>query len=153
MARDPSHLHNRRKDGRHDSAPGEPAERHYHTFDFSVEVRIIESLRAPQLRTYYKLIQPLVEQRQSISPPADGTADEYYCRWYKITDTVNYLSLKLYSGRVKYNACFHNLKEGLQTNVYAPFGLSINRRWIVNRSLLEEPRQAVEVVYPQVAFN
>jgi hypothetical protein len=90
-------------------------------------------------------LNPLVEQRHSIKPPADATPEEYHCRWYQMTDKVNYLPLGLYSGRVTYNACFHNLADGLQTHVYAPLGLSIKRRWTVGGSLPGEPRTAVEL--------
>jgi hypothetical protein len=87
----------------------------------------------------------LVEQRHSIKPPADATPEEYHCRWYQMTDKVNYIPLGLYSGRVTYNACFHNLADGLQTHIYAPLGLRIKERWTVGGSLPGEPRKAVEL--------
>jgi hypothetical protein len=87
----------------------------------------------------------IVEQRHSIKPPADATPEEYHCKWYQMTDKVNYLPLGLCSGRVTYNACFHNLADGLQTHVYAPLGLSIKGRWTVGGSLPGEPRTAVEL--------
>jgi hypothetical protein len=90
-------------------------------------------------------LNPLVEQRHSIKPPADATPEEYHCRWYQMTDKVSYLPLGLFSGRVTYNACFHNLADGLQTHVYAPFGLSIKGRWTVGGSLPGEPIKAVEL--------
>jgi hypothetical protein len=90
-------------------------------------------------------LKPLVEQRHTIKPPADATPEEYHCRWYQMTDKVNYLPLGLYSGRVTYNACFHNLADGLQTHVYAPLGLSIKERWTVGGSLPGEPIKAVEL--------
>jgi hypothetical protein len=106
--------------------------------------------RQPVLEALYDHLEmidlnPLVEQRHSIKPPADATPEEYHCRWYQMTDKVSYLPLGLYSGRVTYNACFHNLADGLQTHVYAPFGLSIKGRWTVGGSLPGEPIKAVEL--------
>ena len=62
-----------------------------------------------------------------------------------MTDKVRYIPLGLYAGRVTYNACFHNLADGLQTCVYAPFGLSIKGRWTVGGSVPGEPIKAVEL--------
>ena len=62
-----------------------------------------------------------------------------------MTDKVNYISLGLYSGRVSYNACFHNLADRLQTHIYALLGLRIKERWKVGGSLPGEPRKAVEL--------
>ncbi|RDW85337.1 hypothetical protein BP6252_02927 [Coleophoma cylindrospora] len=75
----------------------------------------------------------------------DATPEEFHCKWYQMTDKVNYLPLGLYSGRVTYKACFHNLADGLQTHVYTPLGLSIKGRWTVGVSLLGEPIKAVEL--------
>ncbi|KAH6692779.1 hypothetical protein BKA61DRAFT_714703 [Leptodontidium sp. MPI-SDFR-AT-0119] len=90
-------------------------------------------------------LNPLVERWHSIKPSADATPEEYHCRWYQMTDKVNYLPLGLYSGRVTYKTCFHNLADGLQTHVYAPLGLSIKERWTVGGSLPGEPIKAVEL--------
>ena len=90
-------------------------------------------------------LNPLVEECHFIKPPADATPEEYHCRWYQMTDKINYLPVGLYSGRVTYNACFHNLADGLQTHVYAPLGLNIKGRWTVGGSLPGEPRMAVEL--------
>jgi hypothetical protein len=81
----------------------------------------------------------------SIKPPADAIPEEYHCGWYQIADKIDYLPVGLYSGRVTYNARFHNLAEGLQTHIYAPLGLNIKERWTVGGSLPGEPRTAVEL--------
>lgn len=49
------------------------------------------------------------------------------------------------SGKVSYNACFHDLKQGLQTHVYAPMGLNIKGKWTVGGSLPGEPVAPVEL--------
>lgn len=90
-------------------------------------------------------LNPLVEQRHPIKPPTHATPEEYHCRWYRITDKVNYLLGGLCSGRATYNACFHNLTDGLQTHVYAPFGLNIKGRWTIGGSLPGETIMAVEL--------
>jgi hypothetical protein len=90
-------------------------------------------------------LNPLVEERHPVKPPADASAEEYHCRWYQLTDKIHYLPGGLYSGRVTYSACFHNLADGLQTHVYAPMGLNIMGKWTVGGSLPGEPRKPVEL--------
>lgn len=62
-----------------------------------------------------------------------------------MTDRVQYLPGGLYSGKVTYNACFHNLAKGLQTHCLAPAGLDIKGKWSVGGSLPGEPREPVEL--------
>ncbi|KAL9122034.1 MAG: hypothetical protein Q9187_001411 [Circinaria calcarea] len=91
-------------------------------------------------------LNPLVIERHPIKPPANATAEEFnYCDWYQLTDKVQYMPGGLYSGKVSYNACFHNLSTGLQTHVYAPMGLDIKGKWTLGGSLPGEPREAVEM--------
>lgn len=90
-------------------------------------------------------LNPLVTERHPIKPPSEATAEEYHCQWYSVTDKVNYLPGGLYSGSVTFNACFHDLPDGLQSHIYAPMGLNMKGRWTLGGSLPGEPRQAVEI--------
>ena len=90
-------------------------------------------------------LNPLVTERHPIKPPSEATAEEYHCQWYSITDKVNYLPGGLYSGSVTFNACFHDLPDGLQSHIYAPMGLDMKGRWTLGGSPPGEPRQAVEI--------
>lgn len=90
-------------------------------------------------------LNPLVEERHIIKAPPKATAEEYHCVWYQLTDRVSYLPGGLYSAKVSYNACFHDLRDGLQTHVYAPLGLEIRNKWTLGGSLPGEAREAVEL--------
>ncbi|KAF6240784.1 hypothetical protein HO173_001457 [Letharia columbiana] len=90
-------------------------------------------------------LNPLVTERHPIKPPSEATPEEYHCQWYSVTDKVNYLPGGLYSGSVTFNACFHDLPDGLQSHIYAPMGLNMKGRWTLGGSLPGEPRQAVEI--------
>lgn len=90
-------------------------------------------------------LNPLVEERHPIKPPPEATAEEYHCVWYSLTDRVSYLPGGLMTGKVSYNACFHDLKAGLQTHVYAPMGLNIKGKWTLGGSLPGEPVAPVEL--------
>lgn len=84
-------------------------------------------------------LNPLVEERHPIKPPSNATAEEYHCVWYSLTDKVQYLPGGMMSGKVSYNACFHDLENGLQTHVYAPMGLNIRGKWTLGGTLPGEP--------------
>lgn len=90
-------------------------------------------------------LQPLVEERHPVRPPASATAEEYHAQWYSLTDRVSYLPGGLYSGRVSYHVCFHNLPTGMQSHVYAPLGLSIRNKWSLGGTLPGEARESVEM--------
>jgi hypothetical protein len=90
-------------------------------------------------------LNPLVEERHPIKSPPNSTAEEYHCQWYSLTDRVQYLPGGLASGKVNYNACFHDLAMGLQTHVYAPMGLNIKGKWSLGGSLPGEPVAPVEL--------
>ncbi|TVY48055.1 hypothetical protein LOCC1_G001532 [Lachnellula occidentalis] len=90
-------------------------------------------------------LNPLVEERHPIKPPPKSTAEEYHCQWYSLTDRVQYLPGGLASGKVTYNACFHDLPIGLQTHVYAPMGLNIKGKWSLGGSLPGEQVAPVEM--------
>jgi hypothetical protein len=99
------------------------------------------------LRSHTEMIDlnPLVEERHPIKPPPNATAEEYHCLWYSLTDRVQYLPGGVLSGKVSYNACFHDLENGLQTHCYAPMGLNIKGKWTLGGSLPGEPVAPVEL--------
>lgn len=90
-------------------------------------------------------LNPLVEERHPIKPPPKATPEEFHCAWYEVTDRVTYLPGGLYSGKVSYPACFHDLPNGIQTHVYAPMGLEIKGKWTLGGTLPGEPREPVEM--------
>lgn len=90
-------------------------------------------------------LNPLVEERHPIKPPPQATPEEFHCVWYSLTDKISYLPGGMYSGKVTYTACFHDLGNGIQTHVYAPMGLDIKNKWTINGSLPGEPTQPHEI--------
>jgi hypothetical protein len=90
-------------------------------------------------------LNPLVEERHPIKPPADATPEEFHCLWYSLTDRISYLPGGHISGKVSYNACLHDLENGLQTHAYAPLGLNIKTKWTLGGSLPGEPAAPVEL--------
>lgn len=90
-------------------------------------------------------LNPLVEERHPIKAPAKATPEEFHCVWYSLTDKVSYLPGGLISGKVTYQACFHDLVNGLQTHCYAPMGLDIKGKWTLGGTLPHEPKEAVEI--------
>jgi len=99
------------------------------------------------LRDHFSMIDlnPLVEERHPIQPPSNATPEEFHCLWYQITDRINYLPGGMISGKVSYNACFHDLEWGVQTHCYAPMGLDIKGKWTLGGSLPGEPIAPVEI--------
>ena len=89
-------------------------------------------------------LSPLVEERHPIKAPANASAEEFHCQWYKITEKINY-PMGLYSGKVSFNVCFHNLSNGVQSHVFAPVGLDIRQKYTVGGSLPGEPIEAIEL--------
>lgn len=90
-------------------------------------------------------LNPLVEERHAIKAPAKATPEEFHCIWYSMTDKIQYLPGGMYSGKVTYSACFHDLSNGLQTHCYAPMGLDIKGKWTVGGTLPHEPVEPVEM--------
>jgi len=89
-------------------------------------------------------LNPLIDERHPIKPPSHATPEEFYCTWYSITDRISYLP-GLPSGKVTYNACFHDLENGIQTHIFAPAGLEIRGRWTLGGNLPGEPIAPVEL--------
>src|ERR1700733_10641587 len=90
-------------------------------------------------------LNPLIEERHPIKPPSDSTPEEFHCLWYSLTDRVSYMPGGLISGKVSYNSCFHDLAAGVQTQCYAPMGLTIKAKWTLGGSLPGEPVAPVEL--------
>lgn len=90
-------------------------------------------------------MNPSHEERHMIRPPPEASPEEYHCQWYSITDKVSYLPAGMYTGKVSFKACFHDLATGLQTHVYAPMGLDIKEKWTVGGNLPHEPVQPAEL--------
>ena len=90
-------------------------------------------------------LNPLVVERHPIKPPATTAVEEYRCKWYQLTDKIHFLPNGIYSGRVTYRACFHDMSNGIQTHVYAPLGLDIKGKWTLGGSLPGEPRDVAEL--------
>jgi hypothetical protein len=99
------------------------------------------------LYTHVEMIDlnPLVEERHPIKPPPKATPEEYHCVWYSLTDKISYLPGGMYNGKVTYQACFHDLHNGLQTHVYAPAGVDIKNKWTIGGSLPGEPTVPQEI--------
>jgi len=90
-------------------------------------------------------LNPLVEDRRPIKAPAEATPEEFHCTWYQLTDKIAYLPGGHLSSKVSYNACFHDLPNGLQTHCYAPMGVNIRGKWTLGGSLPGESIAPVEL--------
>ncbi|KAK3936396.1 hypothetical protein QBC46DRAFT_461525 [Diplogelasinospora grovesii] len=90
-------------------------------------------------------LNPLVQERHPIKPPAHAEPEEFHCTWYSLTDKISYIPGGLVTGDVTYTCAFHDLPTGLQTHCYAPAGLNIRDKWTLNGSLPGEPVQPVEL--------
>ena len=87
------------------------------------------------LRDHLQMIDlnPLVIERHKLSlPPPNASPEEMHATWYQITDKISYLPGVTSS--VSYNACMHDLADGLQTHTFAPAGVEIRGRWIIGGS-------------------
>ena len=80
-------------------------------------------------------LNPLVIDRHPIRPPPIATPEEAHCSWYSITDKIAYLPAGLYTGSLNFQACFHDLEDGLQTRICAPMGLDMRGRWTLGGTL------------------
>ncbi|KAG8531217.1 uncharacterized protein KY384_004575 [Bacidia gigantensis] len=89
-------------------------------------------------------LNPLVIERHPIKPPREASPEEINCEWYSVTDKITYIP-GVYTGKLTFRACFHDLPDGLQSHILAPTGLDIKGRWTLGGSLPGEPRQAVEI--------
>ncbi|KAL8937437.1 MAG: hypothetical protein Q9216_004425 [Gyalolechia sp. 2 TL-2023] len=85
----------------------------------------------------------LVIERHPIKAPRKANPEEYHSIWYHVVDKINYFPG--YHGRTEFDVCFHDLKVGLQTHVYAPLGLDIKDKWTLGGTLPHEPKEPVEM--------
>jgi hypothetical protein len=89
------------------------------------------------LRDHFQMIDlnPLVINRQRLPiPPAEASPEEMHAHWYQITDKISYMPGV--SSAVSYNACMHDLTDGLQTHTFAPAGVEIRGRWTIGGGAL-----------------
>ncbi|KAI1821084.1 hypothetical protein F4861DRAFT_486313 [Xylaria intraflava] len=88
-------------------------------------------------------LNPLVLGHKKIDAPRNAAADEYFSTWYEITERVQFVPGmgKFGSGKISFNACFHDLPWGLQTHVYAPLGIDMRNKYRIggNQSGFEPP--------------
>jgi hypothetical protein len=89
-------------------------------------------------------LNPLVIDRHELPcPPPNASAEEAQAIWYQITDKISYLPGVTSS--VSYNACMHDLADGLQTHTFAPAGVEIRGRWIIGGTMPGEKPNNVEL--------
>lgn len=101
-----------------------------------------------RLHDHVAMIQlnPLVIRQEATDAPPQATKDEAELgTWYSITDMINYLPGGLYKGEASYKACFYNLKNGIQTHVFAPAGVDIRSKWSIGGNMPDEPREPSEL--------
>ncbi|KAI3331490.1 hypothetical protein HD806DRAFT_161544 [Xylariaceae sp. AK1471] len=88
-------------------------------------------------------LNPLVLGHKQIKAPRDAAADEYFSTWYEITERVQFVPGmgKFGSGKISFNACFHDLSWGLQTHVYAPLNIDMRNKYRIggNQPGVEPP--------------
>ncbi|KAK8060221.1 hypothetical protein PG996_010151 [Apiospora saccharicola] len=91
-------------------------------------------------------LNPLVVERHRLdAPPPHAPEDECAagCSWWSMTDSITYLpGIK---GELTYSAAFLDLRDGLQTHVYAPMGTDIRNRWTLGGTLPGEPPEPQEL--------
>ncbi|KAL9001764.1 MAG: hypothetical protein Q9188_005274 [Gyalolechia gomerana] len=97
------------------------------------------------LHNHFEMIEylSLVIERHPIKAPRKANPEEYHSIWYHVVDKINYFPG--YHGRTEFDVCFHDLKGGLQTHVYAPLGLDIKDKWTLGGTLPHEPKEPVEI--------
>ncbi|KAI1110072.1 hypothetical protein F5Y14DRAFT_382497 [Nemania sp. NC0429] len=88
-------------------------------------------------------LNPLVLGHKQIPAPRDAAADEYFSTWYEITERVQFVPGmgRFGSGKISFNACFHDLPWGLQTHVYAPLNIDMRSKYRIggNQPGIEPP--------------
>jgi hypothetical protein len=89
-------------------------------------------------------LNPLVIERHQLdSAPPNASPEEYNAKWYQITDKITYMPGVQSS--VTYNACLHDLVDGLQTHTFAPAGVEIRARWTIGGTLPGETPKPAEL--------
>lgn len=91
-------------------------------------------------------LNPLVLRHQATLPPPNASEDEFHeCKWYEITDEINYLPGGVAKSEVSYKGGFYDQPYGLQTHVFAPAGVDIRAKWSVRGNMPGEPRDIPEL--------
>ncbi|KAL1900988.1 hypothetical protein Sste5346_002051 [Sporothrix stenoceras] len=88
-------------------------------------------------------LNPLVLDHKPIKAPRDAASDEYYSTWYEITERIQYVPGigKMGSGKLAFNACFHDMPWGLQAHIYAPMNTDLRYKYRIagNQPGIEPP--------------
>ncbi|CAH0058421.1 unnamed protein product [Clonostachys solani] len=88
-------------------------------------------------------LNPLVLGHTKISPPDNAAADEMHSTWYAIHERVQVIpgTGKVGAKEITFNGCFHDMPWGLQTHIYAPFGIDMRVRYRIagNQPGVEAP--------------
>lgn len=91
-------------------------------------------------------LSPLVISHNSINPPRDAPADEYYHTWYEIHERVQYVPGlgKFGSGKISFKGSFNNTPWGIQTHTYVPLGIELQSQWRIAGNQPGEPPEPLE---------
>ncbi|KJR88912.1 uncharacterized protein SPSK_07374 [Sporothrix schenckii 1099-18] len=93
-------------------------------------------------------LNPLVLSHKPIKAPRDAASDEYYSTWYEITERIQYVPGigKMGSGKLAFNACFHDMPWGLQAHIYAPMNTDLRYKYrIAGNQPGVEPPETLEM--------
>ncbi|KAK4540164.1 hypothetical protein LTR36_009750 [Oleoguttula mirabilis] len=109
---------------------------------------ITRSVALAYLHDHIEMIElnPLVVRHQTTTAPPNATLEEQVnCRWYEITDVINYLPGGAAKSEVSYKGGFYDLEYGLQTHVFAPAGVDLKALWRVAGNMPGEPAEPPEL--------
>ncbi|CAK7243586.1 MAG: hypothetical protein STHCBS139747_005112 [Sporothrix thermara] len=88
-------------------------------------------------------LNPLVLEHKPIKAPRDAASDEYYSTWYEIIERIQYVPGigRMGSGKLAFNACFHDMPWGLQAHIYAPMNTDLRYKYRIcgNQPGIEPP--------------
>ncbi|OAA59591.1 hypothetical protein SPI_05789 [Niveomyces insectorum RCEF 264] len=93
-------------------------------------------------------LNPLVLDHKPIKAPRDAASDEYYATWYEIIERIQYVPGlgRMGSGKIAFNACFHNMPWGVQAHIYAPMGVDLRYKYRIGGNQPGvEPPEALEM--------
>ncbi|KAK5120751.1 hypothetical protein LTR85_006109 [Meristemomyces frigidus] len=91
-------------------------------------------------------LNPLVVRHQTTTAPPNATLEEQVnCKWYEITDVINYLPGGAAKSEVSYKGGFYDLDYGLQTHVFAPAGVDLKALWRIGGNMPGEPPEPPEL--------
>ena len=77
-------------------------------------------------------LNPLVTGVRSIEAPRNAASDEFFSNWYEISEVITWgYGLKK---KIAFNGVFHNQPWGLQTHVFAPFGVEMRNKYRIGES-------------------